>query len=87
MYTLGHDFMPPGIHAGGLRYHGESPLVSQLYAAGLIEARSLMQTACFEGALLFAKNEGIVPAPEIPNVPGSPFGKSTGYSGQDLLQV
>ena len=64
MYTLGHDFMPPGIHAGGLRYHGESPLVSQLYAAGLIEARSLMQTACFEGALLFAKHEGIVPAPE-----------------------
>ncbi len=64
MYTLGHDFMPPGIHAGGLRYHGESPLVSQLYAAGLIEARSLMQTACFEGAVLFAKNEGIVPAPE-----------------------
>lgn len=64
MYTLGHDFMPPGIHAGGLRYHGESPLVSQLYSAGLIEARSLMQTACFEGALQFAKNEGIVPAPE-----------------------
>ncbi|MGE0155620.1 MAG: TrpB-like pyridoxal phosphate-dependent enzyme [Geobacter sp.] len=64
MYTLGHDFMPPGIHAGGLRYHGESPLVSQLYAAGLIEARSLMQTACFEGAIMFAKHEGIVPAPE-----------------------
>ena len=64
MYTLGHDFMPPGIHAGGLRYHGESPLISQLYAAGLIEARSLMQTACFEGALQFAKHEGIIPAPE-----------------------
>jgi tryptophan synthase beta chain len=64
MYTLGHDFMPPGIHAGGLRYHGESPLVSQLYNAGLIEARAVMQTGCFEGALLFAKNEGIVPAPE-----------------------
>ncbi len=64
MYTLGHDFMPPGIHAGGLRYHGESPLVSQLYNAGLIEARSLMQTACFEGAMLFASKEGIVPAPE-----------------------
>jgi tryptophan synthase beta chain len=64
MYTLGHDFMPPGIHAGGLRYHGESPLISQLYADGLIEARSLMQTACFEGALQFAKHEGIIPAPE-----------------------
>ncbi|SJZ93446.1 tryptophan synthase, beta chain [Trichlorobacter thiogenes] len=64
MYTLGHDFMPPGIHAGGLRYHGESPLVSQLYNAGLIEARAVMQTGCFEGAILFAKTEGIVPAPE-----------------------
>ncbi len=64
MYTLGHDFMPPGIHAGGLRYHGASPLVSQLYEAGLIEARAMMQTACFEGALTFAKHEGIVPAPE-----------------------
>jgi tryptophan synthase beta chain len=64
MYTLGHDFMPPGIHAGGLRYHGESPLVSQLYNAGLIEARSVMQTGCFEAAILFASKEGIVPAPE-----------------------
>ena len=64
MYTLGHDFVPPGIHAGGLRYHGESPLVSQLYHAGAIEAKAYPQTACFEGALLFARNEGIVPAPE-----------------------
>jgi len=64
MYTLGHDFMPPGIHAGGLRYHGESPLVSQLHHAGLIEAKSYRQTACFEAAHLFARHEGIVPAPE-----------------------
>jgi tryptophan synthase beta chain len=64
MYTLGHDFMPPGIHAGGLRYHGESPLVSQLYHAGQIEAKSYKQNSCFEGALLFARSEGIVPAPE-----------------------
>jgi tryptophan synthase beta chain len=64
MYTLGHDFMPPGIHAGGLRYHGESPLVSQLYHAGQIEAKSYRQNSCFEGALLFARCEGIVPAPE-----------------------
>jgi tryptophan synthase beta chain len=64
MYTLGHDFMPPGIHAGGLRYHGESPLVSQLYHAGQIEAKSYMQNACFEAAILFSRNEGIVPAPE-----------------------
>ena len=64
MYTLGHDFMPPGIHAGGLRYHGESPLVSQLFHAGQIEAKSYKQNSCFEGALLFARSEGIVPAPE-----------------------
>ncbi|NVN90746.1 MAG: TrpB-like pyridoxal phosphate-dependent enzyme [Desulfuromonadales bacterium] len=64
MYTLGHDFMPPGIHAGGLRYHGESPLVSQLYHAGQIEAKSYKQNSCFEGALLFSRCEGIVPAPE-----------------------
>lgn len=64
MYTLGHDFVPPGIHAGGLRYHGESPLVSQLYHAGQIEAKSYRQNACFEGAILFAQSEGIVPAPE-----------------------
>jgi len=64
MYTLGHDFVPPGIHAGGLRYHGESPLVSQLYHAGQIEAKSYRQNACFEGAILFSRSEGIVPAPE-----------------------
>jgi tryptophan synthase beta chain len=64
MYTLGHDFMPPGIHAGGLRYHGASPLVSQLLHAGVIEARAVHQLACFEAAVLFARSEGIIPAPE-----------------------
>ncbi len=64
MYTLGHDFMPPGIHAGGLRYHGDSPLVSQLYHEGLIEAKAYSQNSCFEAAIQFAKTEGIVPAPE-----------------------
>ncbi len=64
MYTLGHDFMPPGIHAGGLRYHGESPLVSQLCHSGEIEAKAYSQNACFEAAVLFARSEGIVPAPE-----------------------
>jgi tryptophan synthase beta chain len=64
MYTLGHDFMPPGIHAGGLRYHGDSPLISQLYHDGLIEAVAYGQTAVFEAALLFARTEGIIPAPE-----------------------
>jgi tryptophan synthase beta chain len=64
MYTLGHDFMPPGIHAGGLRYHGGSPLVAQLLDAGVIEARAVGQTACFEAAVQFAGSEGIIPAPE-----------------------
>ncbi len=64
MYTLGHDFMPPGIHAGGLRYHGASPLVSQLVHAGLVEARAVDQLACFEAAVTFARTEAIIPAPE-----------------------
>ena len=64
MYTLGHEFMPPGIHAGGLRYHGDSPLVSQLYHDGLIEAVACSQTRVFEAAVQFAQAEGIVPAPE-----------------------
>jgi tryptophan synthase beta chain len=64
MYTLGHDFMPPGIHAGGLRYHGASPLVSQLVHAGIVEARAVGQLACFEAAVLFARTEAIIPAPE-----------------------
>ncbi|MEN9461794.1 MAG: hypothetical protein RIS84_1814 [Pseudomonadota bacterium] len=64
MYTLGHDFMPPGIHAGGLRYHGDSALVSQLYHEGLLEAVSVPQIATFEAGVLFAKAQGIIPAPE-----------------------
>jgi len=64
MYTLGHSFMPSGIHAGGLRYHGESPLVSQLYHDGFIEAQAYDQSQIFEAALIFAKSEGIIPAPE-----------------------
>jgi tryptophan synthase beta chain len=64
MYTLGHDFVPPGIHAGGLRYHGDSPLVSALVKEGLVEARALHQNECFEAAVQFARTEGIIPAPE-----------------------
>ena len=64
MYTLGHDFMPPGIHAGGLRYHGDSPLVSNLLHAGLIEAAAVPQLATFEAGVQFARAEGIIPAPE-----------------------
>jgi tryptophan synthase beta chain len=64
MYTLGHDFMPPGIHAGGLRYHGASPLMSHLQKYGWTEARSYPQLPVFEAALQFARTEGILPAPE-----------------------
>jgi tryptophan synthase beta chain len=64
MHTLGHSFIPPTIHAGGLRYHGMSPLVSALVANGDVEARSVNQLATFEAAVQFAKAEGIMPAPE-----------------------
>jgi len=64
MYTLGHNFVPPGIHAGGLRYHGDSALVSQLYHEGYIEAKAVHQRPVFEAATLFARTEGILPAPE-----------------------
>ncbi len=64
MYTLGHDFMPPGIHAGGLRYHGDSPLVSQLHKEGLVDAVAVPQLATFDAGVTFARTEGIVPAPE-----------------------
>jgi len=64
MYTLGHDFMPPGIHAGGLRYHGMSPIVSAMLREKIMEARSAHQLECFDAAVLFAQTEGIIPAPE-----------------------
>ena len=64
MHTLGHDFIPPSIHAGGLRYHGMAPTVCALYDAGLISAVAVKQKATFEAAIQFAKAEGIIPAPE-----------------------
>ncbi|MFQ5861433.1 MAG: TrpB-like pyridoxal phosphate-dependent enzyme, partial [Dehalococcoidia bacterium] len=64
MYTLGHTFVPPRIHAGGLRYHGMAPIISALCDQGLIEARAEHQTAVFKAAVLFAQTEGIIPAPE-----------------------
>jgi tryptophan synthase beta chain len=64
MHTLGSTFVPPGFHAGGLRYHGMAPLVSHLKELGLIEARAYEQTACFEAGVRFARAEGILPAPE-----------------------
>jgi tryptophan synthase beta chain len=64
MHTLGKDFIPDTIHAGGLRYHGMSPLVSHIYELGLIEAESKNQLDCFAAGVQFARTEGIVPAPE-----------------------
>ncbi len=64
MHTLGHDFVPPPIHAGGLRYHGMAPSLCALYDAGYIDAVAVPQVATFEAALQFARTEGIVPAPE-----------------------
>ncbi|MCS7217133.1 MAG: TrpB-like pyridoxal phosphate-dependent enzyme [Candidatus Bipolaricaulota bacterium] len=64
MHTLGHSFVPPKVHAGGLRYHGMAPTVSLLVAEGIVEARAVRQADAFAGAVLFAQTEGIVPAPE-----------------------
>src|SRR4029078_7980405 len=64
MHTLGHDFVPPGIHAGGLPYHGAAPIVSQLLLDGLIRAEAFTQTEVFEAAMTFARAEAIIPAPE-----------------------
>jgi len=68
MHTLGHSFEPPGIHAGGLRYHGDAPVLCNLVHSGLITARAYTQNPVFEAALLFARTEGIVPAPETSHV-------------------
>ena len=64
MYTLGHGFVPPSIHAGGLRYHGMAPSLSAFHDAGLIDAVAVPQKATFEAAVQFARSEGIIPAPE-----------------------
>lgn len=64
MHTLGHDFVPEGIHAGGLRYHGMAPLVSHLYELGMMEARAYPQNPVFEAAVTFTRTQGLLPAPE-----------------------
>jgi tryptophan synthase beta chain len=64
MYTLGHDFVPPPMHAGGLRYHGDAPMLCGLVKAGAVEARAFRQNETFDAALRFARTEGIIPAPE-----------------------
>ena len=64
MHTLGHSFVPPAIHAGGLRYHGAAPLLSQLVEEGVVEASAYAQKSVFEAGIQFARSEGIIPAPE-----------------------
>ncbi|MEA2319666.1 MAG: tryptophan synthase beta chain, partial [Solirubrobacteraceae bacterium] len=64
MYTLGHDFVPAPVHAGGLRYHGDAPMVCALVRSGRVEARAYKQNETFEAAVRFARSEGIIPAPE-----------------------
>ena len=64
MYTLGKEFVPPPLHAGGLRYHGMAPLVSHLVKSGVVEARAVGQKEVFDAAVLFLRTEGILPAPE-----------------------
>jgi tryptophan synthase beta chain len=64
MYTLGHDFVPAPVHAGGLRYHGDSPMLCGLVKHGLIDARAYKQNETFAAAVRFARTEGIVPGPE-----------------------
>jgi tryptophan synthase beta chain len=68
MYTLGHDFLPPPIHAGGLRYHGMAPIVSHLVKEGLVEARALDQIEAFSSGVQWARSEGFIPAPETNHV-------------------
>jgi len=64
MYTLGHEFIPPAVHAGGLRYHGMAPIICHLHKLGLVEARAVPQVATFEAGVTFARTEGIISAPE-----------------------
>ena len=82
MYTLGHDFQPSDIHAGGLRYHGAGSIVSQLLKDGLVEARSLPQTETLAAGILFAKTEGIIPAPESTHA----IGQGGGNAADDPVQ-
>ncbi len=97
MHTLGHGFMPAPIHAGGLRYHGDAPIVCNLAAAGLVDARAYYQNECFEAARLFLSTEGFLPAPETSHAikavielakeaePGSAI--TFLYSGHGLLDL
>src|SRR5258708_32860815 len=79
MHTLGHEFIPDPIHAGGLRYHGMSPLLSHIYELGLIEAVAKPQSECFAPGLRFARTEGIVPAPEPAHARAAANGEAVAF--------
>jgi len=85
MYTLGHDFVPPTIHAGGLRYHGMAPVVSHLAKLGLMEAVAYPQVKVFEAATLFARSEGIVPAPESAHAVRAAIDQATSTSQKKVI--
>jgi tryptophan synthase beta chain len=100
MYTLGHDFIPPSIHAGGLRYHGDAPIVSNLVRSGRVEAAAYSQPKVFEAAISFARSQGQIPAPETAHairavIDEALAAKETGeekvilfsYSGHGLLDL
>ena len=100
MYTLGHDFVPPSIHAGGLRYHGDAPIISNLVRTGRMKATSCTQTAVFEAAIQWARTQGTIPAPETAHairatidaaIQAREEGKEKvilfGYSGHGLLDL
>ena len=100
MYTLGHDFVPPSIHAGGLRYHGDAPLMCNLVKSGRIQATSYPQSKVFEGAVQFARTQGMIPAPETSHAVRAAIDEALkakeegqervilfGYSGHGLLDL
>jgi len=87
MFTVGHKFVPPPVHAGGLRYHGMSPLVSLLAAEKVVEARAYLQKDVFEAALLFARTEGIIPAPETSHALRAVIDEAKGCSEEKVIVV
>jgi tryptophan synthase beta chain len=100
MYTLGHDFVPPAIHAGGLRYHGDAPIISNLVKNGRMEATAYPQSKVFEAAVQFARTEGFLPAPETSHAIRAVIDEALaakesgeekiilfGYSGHGLLDL
>jgi len=87
MFTLGHKFVPPPVHAGGLRYHGMAPLVSFLAAEGMIESRAYQQKEVFDAALLFARTEGIIPAPETGHAIKAAIDEAKAASGEKVILV